>query len=850
MTKLAKTVYLTLHGHFYQPPRENPWTERIELQPSAAPFHDWNDRILIQCYQPNALARIVDSEGKVSEIINNFRLLSFNVGPTLLAWLEKFAPVVYHRILEGDRLSQKERSGHGNALAQVYNHMILPLAREEEQRTQIRWGVFEFKKRFGRDPEGIWLPETAASERTLEILIEEGIRFTILAPEQAAATRALHIHHEKGERTANPQAEWHDVSGGTIDPTRSYRFFHSKDTNRFLDLFFFDGPLSRDVSFGDLLFDAEKFLRRFVGAHRHERHHPELIHVAADGETFGHHKAYGERVVSFVLHHEAEGYGFKRTNYGEYLEKFPPQYEVKIKAGEGTSWSCVHGLGRWRDDCGCHTGGGPGWNQKWRKPLREAVQLLEAELAKLYEKESRGLFKDPWAARDGYIELVLDRSPETRAQFFKKHTGRTLSSEEEIRALKLLEMERYCMLTETSCGWFFSDLTGIETTQILRYALRAFELAVEFGGGGLEKTFVAKLAEARSNRPEGGDGRAVWETMVQPARVTSEKVVCHYAFRKLFHLPVNAADFFNHTLEETEWEEETEGPLTLRMGTVCLKGKVIPESREFVFAIFQEGLSHVHCFVKKIEVPDELHKLNIAPLNFLRKGKAKEALQILHRSFKTDPLLLRDLFPEEKDEILWILSKKLREDLFEMAGRFYSENREGMAIFREALKPLPIEFRELMEWTMGERLFEWVKKLETKKVSFEEIARQGKAIIEEAQSAGFAVRTQPSAEFLSRHLNCWIEELFRRPNPELLHQIERVLGLAKEFGVHLHGRITQDIFFAFAQKMLPEWIEEYHRGPGDPAKLEMIQALIRLGVELGFNMRQYEVHLKQKAGVG
>jgi len=838
MSKLSKVVYLTVHGHFYQPPRENPWIERIELQPDARPFHNWNDRILIQCYQPNAMARIVDAEGKVLEIVNNFRLLSFNIGPTLLSWLERHAPVIYHRILEGDRLSLREHSGHGNAIAQVYNHMILPLAREEDQRTQIRWGVSEFRHRFGRDPEGIWLPETAASERTLEILIEEGIRFTILAPEQAAAVRPLQ----------NESSSWQDVSNGSIDPTRPYRFFHSLDRQRWMDLFFFDGPLSRDTSFGDLLFDAKKFTERLENAHHRGRQHPELIHIACDGETFGHHKAFGERVVAFVLHEEAEQHGFKRMNYGEYLEKFPPQYEVKIKAGEGTSWSCSHGVARWKEDCGCRVGGGAGWNQKWRRPLRDAVRFLGEELGRLYKKESSPFFSDPWAARDGYIELILDRSEPSRKKFFGKFSTRPLAPQEEIRALKLLEMERYALLTETSCGWFFNDLSGTETVQILRYALRALELAGEFGEARLEKEFVAKLAHAKSNRPEFGDGRGVWEKLVKPARVPPEKLVAHYAFRTLFEMKISKEDFYSYRIEEEEKEQETEGEMTLFLGRVRLAGRAVPESQNFIYAIFREEMSRVHCFVKPQKDADELRRIDIAPLGHLRKKDGKTLLKSLKQSFGNEPFSLRDLFPEERDEILRLLSRQMRQVFYDTTLSFYEENRPSMALFREAGRPVPEEFRGAMEWVLGERLFEWVKKLDTK-VPFEEIKKQTRGLLEEARSEGFSVRTQSSVEFLSRKLNTWIEKLFHEPDPGPVEKIEKALELAKSLEISLHDWIVQDLFFAFAQKILREWIDAYHRDPTDRAMLERIQAVIRLGGQLGFNMRQYEYQLKSKAEV-
>ncbi len=847
MAKLSKTAYLTIHGHFYQPPRENPWIERIERQPDAAPFHDWNDRIMIQCYQPNAMSRIVDSEGKVTEMVNNFRLLNFDVGPTLMSWLERHAPIVYLRILEGDRLSVQERNGHGNAVAQVYNHMILPLGEERDQRTQIRWGIFEFKKRFSRDPAGIWLPETAANPRTLEILIEEGIQFTILAPEQAARVRPLEVTVQ-GEIKPGTSPDWEDVSNGSIDPTRPYRFFHSKDPGRSLDLFFFDGPLSREMSFGDLLFDSRKFLARLLHSHHSGRSHPELIHTATDGETFGHHKAFGERVITFALQEEAERHGFKRTNYGEYLEKFPPQFEVEIRSGAGTSWSCPHGVGRWKENCGCHTGGEPGWNQKWRTPLREAVSFLEDRIGKLYEKEIQGLLKDPWAARDGYIEVILDRTAETVGRFFEKQAARALSPEEKIRGVKLLEITRYALLTETSCGWFFNDISGIETVQILRYALRALELAAEFGGAELEREFVEKLGQAKSNRPDFVDGRGVWEKLVKPARFSPERIVAHYAFRKLFELDVSKDNFYHHRIEEGETEGETMDGMVLRMGSLKVTHRFIPEVQEFIYAIFHDGASNIQCFVKRSQDRKEFPQWVLGPLTHLRRKQGGAVRESLKRSFNEGPFGLRDLLPEERERILWVLSQRMREDLYETALRFYSENREGMVVFQESESSLPEEFRIITEWMMGQRLFEIVGKLDAK-TPYCEILSQGRALLEETRTRGLKIYPQPAIDFLSQRLNGWIEKLFHEPDPLLVQRIEEVLELAKELHIRIHDRIAQDLFFVFAQTVLRDWIEAYRQGKADEAKLKTIQAIIRLGGSLGFNMRQYENQLKQKAEV-
>lgn len=845
MNKLTRTAYLTIHGHFYQPPRENPWTGKIELQPDAHPFHDWNDRILIQCYQPNAMARIVDNRGRVVEIVNNFRLLSFNIGPTLFEWLEQNAPVVYRRIIEGDRLSVQEHSGRGNAIAQVYNHMILPLANEEDQRTQIRWGIAEFKKRFSREPEGIWLPETAASECTLELLIEEGIRFTILSPEQADRVRPLRMEGAKGEAIAADALPWQDVSNGSIDPTRPYRFFHPEKPAGFIDLFFFDGPLSRDVSFCDLLFDSKKLLSRLLTAPLADRHHPEIVHLASDGETFGHHKAFGERVIAFLLHEEAERHGFRRTNYGEYLEKFPPQYEVKIKAGEGTSWSCAHGLGRWKEDCGCHTGGQVGWNQKWRTPLREAIRFLGDELRNLYQREAATLLPDPMAARDGYIDLILDRSLEARKKFFEKHSKRPLSDDEKIRAIKLLEMERFALLTETSCGWFFNDLSGIETVQILRYALRALELAAELGAAGLENRFLEILERARSNRPEFRDGLGVWEKRVKPSRMSPEMVVAHYAFRKLFELKTPEKDFYNYYFKEEEKEWESSGEMTLLMGTVALTGRTVPESRKFLYTISQRGLYQIQCFVKGLARADELQRINVMALSHLRKNEAFALVRHLRQLFASEPILLNHLLPEERDEILHVLARGMAEDYYRSAQRFYEENRPWAKLFHEAGRPLPAEFRGLIEWMLGERLLVAVKKIGAA-VPIEEVIQNAKAILEEAASGGLTVRTQPTIEFLSEKLNTWIEKLFHGADPVLAGQIDKVLEMAKQLHIELHDRLAQELFFMFAQKTLREWIENYQGTRAEGPTLQAIQTLLRLGVQLGFNMERYENQLKVK----
>jgi alpha-amylase/alpha-mannosidase (GH57 family) len=476
--------FVCVHGHFYQPPRENPWTGRVEAEASAAPFHDWNERITSECYAPNADA-------------GNYSRMSFNFGPTLLSWLEREAGSVYGAILAADRESRERFSGHGSALAQAHSHVILPLASARDKRTQVRWGVLDFERRFGRSPEGMWLPETAVDLETLDALVEQGILFTILAPHQARAWRKI------GDR------EWQEVLTAGPDPRRPYAV--PLPSGRRIAVFLYDGPASNSIAFGGLALGGEFLARRLAGLLEGA---PEgaLAHVATDGETYGHHFRGGERVL-------AEAFRFLEvpalpslTNYGEYLAAHPPAFEVELT--ENTSWSCVHGVGRWRENCGCGTGEHPGWSQNWRAPLRRALDWLRDELAGRFEHAGRRIFRDPWRARDKALP-ALDGGSADRERFLGEYGLGPLDEEARREALRLLRMQWYSMLMFASCGWFFDDPAGLETRQILRFAARAIELAEPAEGDPLEQGFLSLLADVRSNDPEAGDGRQIYETSVR-----------------------------------------------------------------------------------------------------------------------------------------------------------------------------------------------------------------------------------------------------------------------------------------------------------------------------------------------
>ena len=367
---------LIIHGHFYQPPRENPWTGIVEREPSAAPFHDWNERIHSECYQPNAFARLNDSDTGSERVTNNYAKISFNFGPTLLTWLERNHPDTYACIIAADRESALKHRRHGNAIAQAYGHAILPLCNERDLRTQIRWGIADFHHRFGRRPEAMWLPETACNDAVMGALIDEGFRFVILAPHQAGRLRTI----------GDP--EWRDVNEHSIDTSIPYRYSHRDGSDRSIAIFFYEGPTSRAIAFENLLKSSRSLVDRFARI-AHDR---EMVNVATDGETYGHHFKFGDICLAHALEIEAPARGFQISNYGEYLDQHPPTFEVEINngsSGEGTSWSCPHGVGRWIRDCGCHTGGEPGWNQQWRAPLRQALDFLRDENAAHFEGDAR-----------------------------------------------------------------------------------------------------------------------------------------------------------------------------------------------------------------------------------------------------------------------------------------------------------------------------------------------------------------------------------------------------------------------------------------------------------------------------
>jgi alpha-amylase/alpha-mannosidase (GH57 family) len=587
------TRYVCIHGHFYQPPRENPWLEQVETQDSAAPFHDWNERITSECYAVNGASRIVNKQNEIIRILNNYAHISFNFGPTLLSWLEENAPRTYRMVLEGDRASRKRFSGHGSAIAQVYNHIIMPLANTRDRITQIRWGIADFVKRFGRRPEGMWLAETAVDSETLELLADHGIRFTILAPGQCACVRPLNKNKSESE------ASWLQTNAETLDTRHPYVV--RLKTGREIAVFFYDGARSRAVAFEGILNSGDNFAARLMSGFSSDDT-PQLVNIATDGESYGHHHKHGEMALSYALKLIEKSPDVRLANYGEFLEKFPPQYEAQII--ENTSWSCAHGVERWRSNCGCNMGPRPGWNQEWRRPLREALDWLRDAIAPMSEKAAAPLFENIWAARDAYISVILDRNSATTARFLASQATHELSKEERITALKLMEMQRHAMLMYTSCGWFFDDISGIETVQVIAYAGRVLQLAAEvFGDEGrkLEKQFLDLLRKAKSNVPEHENGAVIYQRQIKPMEVGLEQVAAHYAISSIFTSYPDEAELFCYSIRRLTYEVVTSGRGRLLFGQARIASQITQEPETVIFAVVHFGDQNITAVVKRFD---------------------------------------------------------------------------------------------------------------------------------------------------------------------------------------------------------------------------------------------------------
>ncbi len=674
--------YICIHGHFYQPPRENAWLEQVELQDSAHPFHDWNERITSECYGPNAASRILNGDGVIENIVNNYAKISFNFGPTLLSWMEIHEPETYEAILEADVLSQQYFDGHGSALAQVYNHIIMPLANEKDKETQVIWGIRDFESRFRRLPEGMWLAETAVDIDSLEILAKHGIKYTILAPRQAKSVRPL------GGK------EWTDVLGIKVDPRRPY--LCQLPSGKSISIFFYDGHISQSVAFNNLLSNGKYFADALLKGFDTTKEAPQLVHIATDGESYGHHHRHGDMALAFCLHHIENEQEAELINYGAYLEKFPPTYEVEIV--EDSSWSCVHGIGRWKEDCGCHTGGWDEWNQKWRKPLRESLDWLRDEVNVFFEAVAYDTFDDPWAARNDFIEVIMNREDEQITAFFKEHlkVGADAS-----KALKMMEMQRNMLLMYTSCAWFFDEVSGIETTQVMQYACRAIQLMEEVQDKKYESKFLKRLVEAPSNLEEHQNAAVIYEKYVQPTRLDLKRVGMHYAVASIFERYPEALPIFNYETENEYFEKKIGGNETLVVGVTKIKSIATLSESKFSFAALHLGQQSIIGNISMNMDRDSFDEMKGMLIAAFEESRIGDIIGIMQTYFGPDKYTLWHLFKDEKRRVLRRIMEKSMFQVENSFRRIYNRDYHLVNTLKNDHIPIPVAYMTTLAFVLN-----------------------------------------------------------------------------------------------------------------------------------------------------
>ncbi|MFA4823836.1 MAG: DUF3536 domain-containing protein [Methanoregula sp.] len=827
--------FVCIHGHFYQPPRENPWLEEVETEDSAYPYHDWNERITAECYAPNAASRILDSNRKIIDIVNNYAKISFNFGPTLLTWLEQNNKELYLSILEADKESIKRFSGHGSAIAQVYNHIIMPLANYRDKHTQVIWGIKDFKFRFKRKPEGMWLPETAVDLETLEILAEQGIKFTILSPKQANRVKPV------------DDTQWTDVSRGGIDSSMPY--LCRLPSGESIVIFFYDEGISQEIAFSNLLENGEVFANRMMRFFSQHQKQSGLLNIASDGETYGHHHRFGDMALAYALYLIESKNLAQITIYGEYLSKNPPTHLVEII--ENTSWSCTHGIERWRDDCGCCTPGSIVQmtasnpfihstakdepiavkscallsRQKWRSPLREAMDWLRQTLVTLFEDRMSLFVTDPWQARDDYIDVILNRSPKNIELFFSEHATRTLLNKEKVEVLKLLEIQRNGMLMYTSCGWFFDDISGIESVQVLRYACRAMQLVREVAGIDPEPDFIYILKNAPSNVPEYKDGAQVYRNFVQTSVVDLSRVGFHYALTSLIVDSPEKIRIKNYTLKNVTYNKKETGELKLAIGKVFLYSDITWEENTLMFAVLHLGN---HNFMGgATEFPDEktFFSMRDELLEGFSKSDIPRMILCLEDHYGIRFYSLWDLFRDGQRKVLYAILDSTLADMESAFRHIYNQFFPLLHAMKEMQIPPP-KVLENPVW--------YIINLDLKKVlSDSNLDTQRLAVLVDEMTKGKFEPDTPSLNFTaSIALTNLMQRLYENPDDLILmEKIAIVFRLLSPLSLKYNLWECQNDYFHIGRKKAAAM--QALSGSGDIYAKQWMRLFEELGGYLG-----------------
>jgi len=795
--------YICIHGHFYQPPRENPWLEEVEMQESANPYHDWNQRISAECYAPNTAARILDDNKKIVDIVDNYSKISFNFGPTLLSWMKRNEAATYAAIIEADKKSQRIFSGHGSAIAQCYNHMIMPLANKRDKYTQIIWGLNDFGYRYERKPEGMWLPETAVDLECLDILAEFGIKYTILAPRQAQRIRKIDSHH------------WEDVSAAKINPKRPY--LCSLPSGRTIVLFFYDGPTSRDIAFSDLLDDGDNFANRLTGLFSHSQE-PELVHIATDGETYGHHHSRGDMALASCLKKINSRKAVKLTNYGEFLEMFPPDYAVEIY--DNSSWSCVHGIERWRNDCGCHSGMNPGWNQSWRKPLRDALDWLQNKFVELYEQKAVGLLTNIWVVRDNYIEAILDRSDYNIDRFLANHAVRPLSDLEKTQCLKLLEMQRHSMLMYTSCGWFFDEVSGIETKQILQYAARAIQLYKDISQQDIENEFLLKLEKAKSNIPQNNHAANIYIHEIKSGVLDLLRVGAHYAVSSLFEEYAQLTQIYSYSAINESHERLDDGQRKLVIGKTILRSDITFDTDIISYAVLHLGDHNLTAGVRSFLDEKNFVEMQQAIVSSFKKNNIPEGIRYIEKYFDTGHYSLLHLFKDEQTKVLYQILDSTLANVEKSLRDINTCHYPIMQVIKQLHIPLPKVIKNTILTMINADLMQVISR---DMIDFSRLEK----LVNEVQEWSLEIDKVALGHITRRKINTIMNKLLVTPKKlVLLRTVESLLRVLKPLSLQFDFWKAQNIYFSISKKTYKEMKKKSLKGNEDAQEwLEYFQNL-------------------------
>lgn len=783
--------YICIHGHFYQPPRENAWLEAIEVQDSAHPYHDWNERISAECYAPNSASRILEN-GVIKDIINNYSRISFNFGPTLLSWMEAYDRETYEAILEADRESVAHFSGHGSAMAQVYNHIIMPLANRNDKITQIVWGIRDFEHRFKRKPEGMWLAESAVDTESLELLAEHDIRFSVLAPRQAKAFRRVGDEH------------WHELRDSGVDTRRPY--LCKLPSGKSIVLFFYNGDIAQGVAFNGLLNDGQKFAHALLNSFDPHSQETQLVHIATDGETYGHHHKHGDMALAFCLDYIDQQQHAHITNYAEFISKVTVGYEIQIH--ENSSWSCVHGVERWRNDCGCNSGGREGWTQKWRKPLRESLDWLRDKLNEVYEREASQILRDPWAARNDYINIILRRDDETVRRFLRDHCTRDV---EQNRVLRLMEMQRNALLMYTSCGWFFDEISGIETTQIMQYACRAIQLVSQSGGGELEDEFIRRLEAAPSNIPVLENGANIYQKYVVPSKTNLARVGMHYAVASLFEEDPENSPLFNYTATNEFFMRKEAGEQKLALGITKVKSNVTRSEKQFTFIVMHMGKHNIMGNISLDMEPDKFASMQMRVLTAFDEGRLGDVIGLMQTYFGPVNYTLWQLFKDEKRKVLDMITQQSMRELEESLRRVYNHDYPLVNALANNDIPTPKAYITSFEYILNADLQNCFN---GEKINIKEMERVMHELVKwdlKIEDPGKISRM--AGESIFKELKRISAE---RSNTKRIDRLNRVFPLLKQFRLEPILYKSQNLYFEISREediealsTKKEWVKQF-----------------------------------------